>query len=65
MKGIKAKGGKELKKYLLGEKLTQRQVILAKCYECSNGYADGKADCRIESCPLYLLMPYRIEKGRK
>jgi len=59
MDGIKARGGKELRRYLSGEKLTQRQMILAKCYECSNGYADGKTNCGIESCPLYSQMPYR------
>lgn len=59
MKGARAKGGKELKKYLMGEKLTQRQMILAMCYECSNGYLDGKVDCRLKNCPLYPTMPYR------
>lgn len=57
--GIKAKGRKELRKYLAGSRLTQRQAILAKCYECSNGYADGKTDCGIKECPLYPSMPYR------
>jgi hypothetical protein len=34
-------------------------MILAKCYECTAGYADGKMDCGVESCPLHPLMPYR------
>lgn len=59
MNGIKARGGKEFKKYLEGGRLTQRQMILAKCYECIGGYADGKMDCEIKDCPLYPLMPYR------
>lgn len=59
MKGIRAQGAKELKRYLSGGKLTQRQMILGKCYECMCGYADGKADCGIKACPLYPLMPYR------
>jgi len=59
MNGIKARGSKELKKYFAGGRLTQRQMILAKCYECMGGYADGKVDCGIKDCPLYPLMPYR------
>ena len=59
MNGIKARGGKELKKYLSGGKLTPKQMILATCYECTGGYADGKADCELKICPLYPLMPYR------
>jgi hypothetical protein len=59
MIGIKAKGGKELKKHLNGDRLTQRQMILAACYSCMNGYLDGKVDCGIKDCPLYPLMPYR------
>jgi hypothetical protein len=59
MQGIKARGGKEFQKHLLGGRLTQRQMILAKCYDCMNGYLDGKIECEIKDCPLYPLMPYR------
>ena len=59
MNGIKARGGKELRKRLGGGKLTQRQMILAKCYECMNGYVDGKVTCGIPECPLCPLMPYK------
>ena len=59
MSGIKARGGRELRKHLTGDKLTQRQMILAKCYDCMGGYGDGKIDCEIPECPLYLLMPYK------
>jgi hypothetical protein len=58
-KGIKARGGKESKKHLEGDKLTHKQAILAKCYDCMNGYLDGKMDCGIKDCPLYPVMPYR------
>jgi hypothetical protein len=59
MGGITARGGKELKKHLSGQKLTQRRMILAKCYDCMGGFIDGKMDCRVSRCPLYPLMPYR------
>ena len=52
-------GGKELRGYLNGKRLTQRQMILAKCYDCMGRYSDGATDCEIEECPLYLHMPYR------
>jgi hypothetical protein len=59
MNGIKARGGRPLKKYLAGGRLTQREMIIAKCYDCSNGYSDGKMDCLIQDCPLHPLHPYR------
>lgn len=61
--GKSAKGRKELINHLSGERLTARQAILAKCYECMGLYVDGKVDCEIQDCPLYPFMPYR--KGEK
>ena len=58
-KWIKARGAKELKKYLTGGRLTHKQMAIAKCYDCMGGYGDGKLDCGIKECPLYPLMPYR------
>ena len=58
-KGPVAIGKKDLDAHLAGQKLTYRQQVLAKCYECMCGYIDGKRDCKIESCPLYKSMPYR------
>ena len=57
--GVKAKGKSEFIKYLEGDRLTPRQTILAKCYECTNFYADGRMDCKISDCPSYPYMPYR------
>lgn len=57
--GIAAKGRGELIKHLNGERLTGRQACLAKCYECMGYYSDGKQDCKIPTCPLYMYMPYR------
>lgn len=63
MHGIKARGRNELIKHISGERLTQRQAILAKCFDCMGGYSDGKYNCGITDCPLYQFMPYReIEK---
>ncbi len=57
--GIKARGREDLIKHINGESLNKRQRILAKCYECMGGYADGRRDCKIAKCPLYSLMPFR------
>jgi len=54
-----AQGKKEYLMYLNGEKLTHRQLNLAKCYDCMCGYDDGKKDCNCKTCPLYQFMPYR------
>ena len=62
--GIMARGRKELLKHLDGERLTIRQMVLARCFDCMGYFVDGKADCEIPDCPLYPLMPYR-KKGEK
>jgi hypothetical protein len=55
---MNARGVKELAKYEVGEKLTLKQSVLAKCAECCCKYADGKVDCGISECPLYPFMVY-------
>jgi hypothetical protein len=52
-------GNKKLTKHQAGDKLTMKEMINAKCYECMAGYHDGAMDCWIPECPLYPLMPYR------
>jgi len=63
--GMVAKGKKELIKFLRGERLTQRQIIYAKCYDCMGYYADGKVDCLVQTCPLYQLFPYKGKEPNK
>ena len=55
---MNAKGLRELNSYLDGTKLTLKQMVLAKCADCTNGYLDGKIDCKVDKCPLYPSMPY-------
>ena len=65
--GLNTRDKKYLIAHLSGEKLTPTQAIHAKCYECMGFYADGKADCGIETCPNYPMMrynPHRIVKKR-
>ncbi len=57
----KARGGKELKGHLRGDRLTLRKMALAKCYDCMGRYADGKQDCEMQDCPLYPAMPYQTK----
>lgn len=52
-------GRTQYSRFLLGEKLTYKEAVLAKCYECDGGHSDGRYDCEVPSCPLYLLMPYK------
>lgn len=61
--GKQAKGRKELIAHLEGERLTLRQMIHAKCYDCMGYFADGRVDCNIPECALYPVMIYR--KGEK
>jgi hypothetical protein len=57
--GMKAKGRKELVRHLEGRPLQRGQAIIAKCYECTGYYSDGKVDCLMPLCPLYGFMVYR------
>jgi|TARA_B100001971_G_C18047662_1_gene461076 hypothetical protein len=57
--GVLAIGKRELEAHLKGEKLTYKQQVLAKCYDCFGGYLDGRRDCGSASCPNYSSMPYR------
>ena len=59
MKGIRAVGRKELSRHLEGKRLTSRQAIYGKCYDCMGGYIDGRVDCGIKRCSLHPYMPYR------
>jgi len=45
-------------RFLNGEKLTYREAMLAKCYECDGGHSDGRYDCEVPTCSLYPYMPY-------
>jgi len=63
--GQRAKGMKERIKHLNGERLTFKEGILAKCYDCLGYYSDGKMDCKTPNCPLYGFMPYRTDKPSK
>jgi hypothetical protein len=59
-KSGKASAGKtNLVKHLKGERLTQRQAILAKCCDCMCYHADGRLDCRMPHCSLYPFRPYK------
>ena len=60
--GLMAKGKIELRKHESGQRLTYKDMVLAKCYECCAGYTDGKRDCEIPGCPIYPKMPYRNVK---
>jgi len=56
--GLNYAGKSELTKHLEGGRLTQKQDILAKCYDCMGYFVDGKASCLIESCSLYPYMRF-------
>ncbi len=62
---MKAAGNIELQRHLEGRKLGLPQMVKAKCFECMGGYEDGKIDCKITQCPLYLRMPYRDKEGKE
>jgi hypothetical protein len=46
-------------RFLGGSKITRKEAMLAKCYECMGEYEDGKRDCQGVSCPLYFYYPYK------
>lgn len=56
---------KHLLAHMEGKRLTFKQAINAKCFECMNGFVDGRNDCGIADCPLYPWMPFNPQKPRK
>ena len=58
-------GRKFLLAHMEGKRLTFKQAIQATCFECMNGFIDGKEDCSIPDCPLYPWMPYSSQKPLK
>jgi uncharacterized membrane protein len=63
--GKKARGRKEWLAALNGSRISDRQAILAKCYDCQGMYDDGTGDCKTITCPLYSKMPYNPNKTKK
>lgn len=55
----KCAGKRPLLDHMHGKAITRAKAMAAKCFECCNGFKDGRVDCRIEDCPLYPWMPYR------
>jgi len=63
--GMYARGRSELIKYLEGKDITQKQAIMAKCYDCMGYYGDGRGEvCLVTRCPLYLFMPYNPNRRK-
>lgn len=52
------KGQSQYEAMKRGEKLTRREAILAKCYDC-NGGNESNHDCGVKFCPLYQYSPYK------
>lgn len=50
------KGAKEFAMFQKGKKLTRKQAMRAKCYEC-NGLEESRADCDVDTCPIF---PFRL-----
>lgn len=63
--GKTAKGQRELLKHLSGGRLTLKQAVLAKCYDCAGHYADGKVDCHLSDCPLHPFMTYNESRKKQ
>jgi hypothetical protein len=63
--GKTAKGKKELIKHLEGGRLTPKQAILAKCYDCLCYMVDGRQDCKMPSCSLYPFMTFNENSQKR
>lgn len=63
--GKTARGRQELLKHLDGGRLTLKQAVNARCYDCCGFFADGKQDCRMSKCPLHPFMAYNENRVKK
>jgi hypothetical protein len=59
--GTRRVGKLDLIAHLQGKRLTRKQAIKAKCYEC-NGMGE-QADCDMEDCSLFPYSPFKV-KGK-
>ncbi len=50
--GKQNRGQKDILNYLQGMRLTQRQAIQAKCYDCQGYDEDGFEPCETILCPI-------------
>lgn len=57
--GVTSAGKTNLVKHLRGERLTQRQAILAKYCDCMGYHVDGRLDCRMPHCSLFPFRQYK------
>lgn len=62
--GIAAPGRSELIAHLKSKRLYASKAIKAYCYDCMGYYADGKADCNQQDCPLHPFMHYAHKRNR-
>jgi len=60
-KGRDSQGRTQFLRHMDGEKITRKQAMLAKCFDCMGYYRDGRRDCKESICPLYPYAPYRIK----
>ena len=58
------KGAKEFYKHKKGDKLTLKEAVLGKCYEC-NGEEESRPDCGVPSCTLYPMQARYKVRGVK
>jgi hypothetical protein len=63
--GKTARGKNELLKHLSGQRLTLKQAVYAKCYDCAGFYCDGKVDCKIPHCSLFPFQPYNANREKR
>jgi len=63
--GKTARGQRELLKHLAGGKLTFKQAIYARCYDCMGYYVDGKVDCNMPHCALFPFNPYNANREKR
>ena len=63
--GKTARGQKEILKHLSGERLTLKQAVYAKCYDCAGFYSDGKVDCNMPHCSLHPFMAYNQNRIKR
>jgi uncharacterized protein YjdB len=57
--GLSAIGKTHLLKHIDGGKLSRKEAMQAKCYDCMGYFIDGRADCRIKNCPMFDYRPFK------
>lgn len=63
--GLTTTGKNCILKYLDGGKLTRKEAMSGKCFDCMGYFVDGRQDCGVKDCTLFPYRPFKDKTSSK